>query len=110
MKNTNPHFRTEGRTKHSFVHSRIKEDIKEQASLILDKLGLNVSDAIRLFLNQVVIHRGMPFLICIPNDDTITAMKAVDKGEGLEKVTLAQLQEQFETERKKLGKNKKSKK
>jgi DNA-damage-inducible protein J len=88
-------------TKSGFVHSRIDEDIKEQASLILDKLGLNVSDAIRLFLNQVVMRKGMPFSVCIPNAETIAAMESADRGEDLEEVTLDQLRAQFQNERKK---------
>ena len=52
---------THTETKNGFVHSRIDGNIKEQASFILEKIGLNVSDAIRLFLNQVVMRKGMPF-------------------------------------------------
>jgi DNA-damage-inducible protein J len=97
--------------KSGFVHSRINKDIKEQASYILEKIGLNVSDAIRLFLNQVVMRKGLPFPVCIPNSETIEALESADRGEDLEEVTLAQLHEQFQNERKKLrvGKRKKSK-
>jgi DNA-damage-inducible protein J len=96
-------------SKNGFVHSRIDENIKEQASFILGKIGLNVSDAIRLFLNQVVMRKGMPFPVCIPNAETINALESADRGEGLEEVTLDQLREQFETERKKLRVVKKEK-
>jgi DNA-damage-inducible protein J len=103
---TGPH----GKTKSGFVHSRIDEDTKEQASLILEKIGLNVSDAIRLFLNQVVMRKGMPFPVCIPNAETIASMESADSGESLEEVTLDQLRTQFQTERKKIMKQDKKKK
>ncbi len=93
--------------KDSFVHSRIDEDVKEKASFILDTIGLSVSDAIRLFLKQVIMKRGMPFPVRIPNAQTIAAMNASDKGEGLEEVTLLQLHKQFQAERKKTVKRKK---
>jgi DNA-damage-inducible protein J len=93
--------------KYGFVHSRINEDIKGQASIILNKIGLNVSDAIRIFLNQVVMTKGIPFSVCIPNSETIMAMEAAERGEKLEKVTLEQLRTQFKNERKKLIKEKK---
>lgn len=96
--------------KSGFVHSRIDEDIKEQASLILEKIGLNVSDAIRLFLNQVVMRKGIPFPVCIPNAETIAAMESADREEDLEEVTLDQLRTQFKTERKRITKQKKKKK
>lgn len=88
-------------TKSGFVHSRIDENIKEKASLILDKIGLNISDAIRLFLNQVVLRKGMPFSVSIPNAETIAAMESADRGEDLEEVTLNQLRAQFQNDRKK---------
>lgn len=100
MKHIEAH--THEATKSGFVHSRVDEDIKEQASLVLEKIGLNVSDAIRLFLNQVVMRKGMPFPVCIPNAETIAAMESADKEENLEEVTMHQLRKQFKNERKKL--------
>ncbi len=97
-------------TKSGFVHSRIDGDIKEQASIILEKIGLNVSDAIRIFLHQVIMRKGMPFPVCIPNAETIAAMESANKGEDLEEVTLDQLRTQFQAERKKMIKHKKKKK
>ena len=96
-------------SKQSFVHSRINNDIKEQASLILDKIGLNVSDAIRLFLNQVVMRKGIPFSVNIPNAETIAAMGSADRGEDLEEVTLDQLRLEFQNERKNKKERKKEK-
>lgn len=93
--------------KSGFVHSRIDEDVKEKASFILDKIGLSVSDAIRIFLKQVIMKRGMPFPVQIPNAQTIAAMNASDKGEDLEEVTLSQLRAQFKSERKKITRRQK---
>ena len=94
--------------KSGLVHSRINEDIKEQASFILEKIGLNMSDAIRLFLNQVVMRKGMPFPVCIPNAETISALESNERGEG-KKITLEQLRSEFQNERKKTKMRKKKK-
>lgn len=94
----------------SFVHSRIDADIKEQATSILDTIGLNISDAIRLFVTQIVLRKGLPFAVSIPNAETIEAMEAVEKDEGLEVVTLDQLHTEFQHERKKLALQKKKRK
>jgi DNA-damage-inducible protein J len=57
------------------VRSRIEPDLKDRASEVLAACGLNLSDAIRLFLRQVVVQEGLPFAIKTPNAATIAAMK-----------------------------------
>ncbi len=57
------------------VRSRIEPDLKDRASEVLAACGLNLSDAIRLFLRQVVVQEGLPFAIKIPNATTVAAMK-----------------------------------
>lgn len=59
----------------SEIRSRIEPELKEEAQDVLSKFGLNISDAIRLFLRQVVATRGLPFEIReIPNAQTQAAM------------------------------------
>ena len=43
------------------IRSRIEPDLKENATRVLASCGLNVSDAVRLFLRQVVAQNGLPF-------------------------------------------------
>ncbi len=50
----------------SIVRARIDGSLKERASEVLREHGLEMSDAIRLFLNQVVRHRGLPFPVRDP--------------------------------------------
>ncbi|MBU3587800.1 type II toxin-antitoxin system RelB/DinJ family antitoxin [Polynucleobacter sp. 31A-FELB] len=57
------------------IRTRVTSDLKTEAVQILNSCGLNVSDAVRLFLTQVVTHRGLPFEIKIPNATTVAAMK-----------------------------------
>ena len=40
-----------------------------RAETILDSLGLNASDAIRLFYKQITLNDGLPFLVKVPNAD-----------------------------------------
>ena len=56
------------------IRSRIEPDLKEHAQRVLDACGLNFSDAIRLFLRQVVTEQGLPFEVRVPNATTRTAM------------------------------------
>lgn len=59
------------------VRTRLTPELKEQATSILADCGLNLSDAYRLFLKQVVRHGGLPFEVKVPNVETIQAMKEV---------------------------------
>jgi DNA-damage-inducible protein J len=57
------------------IRSRIEPELKDEAQAVLGRVGLNISDAIRLFLRQVVVARGLPFDVRdIPNATTQAAM------------------------------------
>jgi DNA-damage-inducible protein J len=49
--------------KDSVIRARIDSALKARASKVLASCGLEPSDAIRLFLQQVVAHKGIPFPI-----------------------------------------------
>ena len=57
--------------------------MKADAERILDELGLDPDDAIRVFYKQVVLRKGLPFDVAIPNDATRRAMRDVQQGRGL---------------------------
>lgn len=50
------------------IRSRINSEVKLEAQALLDKFGLTMSEAIRLFLHQVVIEKGLPFQVKLPID------------------------------------------
>jgi DNA-damage-inducible protein J len=64
---------------------RIDKDIKDEATKYLAQLGLNASEATRLFLHNVVLHKGLPFELKVPNKETIKAIKDVESGKNVEK-------------------------
>lgn len=45
----------------------IEPELKEQAEVVLKQLGISMSDAIGLFLRQVVLQRGIPFSLKLPH-------------------------------------------
>lgn len=47
--------------KDAVVRARIDADLKANAARVLAACGLELSDAIRLYLQQVVAHQGLPF-------------------------------------------------
>ncbi|SEJ68053.1 DNA-damage-inducible protein J [Azotobacter beijerinckii] len=56
------------------VRCRIEADLKERATAVLQSCGLSVSDAMRLFLRQVVATQGLPFEVRIPSEKTTRAL------------------------------------
>jgi len=56
------------------VRCRIEGDLKEHATEILKACGLSVSDAMRLFLRQVVATQGLPFDVRAPSEKTSRAL------------------------------------
>ena len=58
------------RTSNEFA--RVEPEVKEQAESILNQLGIPMSNAVGMFLKQVVIHRGIPFDIKLPANKPIS--------------------------------------
>lgn len=52
--------------KTSNVFARVEPELKEQAENVLNQLGIPMSNAISLFLNQIVLQNGIPFEIKLP--------------------------------------------
>lgn len=48
------------------VFTRVEPNIKEKAEEILDQLDIPMSNAIEMFLRQVVLQRGIPFEMKLP--------------------------------------------
>lgn len=51
----------------SNIYVRVEPNIKEQAELVLERLGIPMSNAVSIFLRQVVMQNGLPFDVKIPN-------------------------------------------
>jgi DNA-damage-inducible protein J len=73
------------------VRARIDENIKEEATIVLEAMGLTTSDAIRIMLTRVAREKALPFELLVPNETTIKAMREARRG-NLEIVTLDELQ------------------
>lgn len=65
------------------VRSRIDPHLKEEASKVLEELGLTLSDGIRMFMTQVVMTQGLPFpVVKTPNSRLMKAIRELDSGGG----------------------------
>ena len=71
----------------SNVFARVEPEIKEQAERVLSQLGIPMSNAIGLFLRQIIMQRGIPFDMKLPvrKPTAIGAMAAAELNAELEK-------------------------
>lgn len=72
-------------TKSETIRARVTPDLKHSAEAIFSKLGLTATDAVTLFYKQVVLHRGLPFDVRIPNAKTAKAIRDAQSGKGIVK-------------------------
>lgn len=79
------------------LNIRIEPSVKARAEQTLNDLGLSITEAVNVFLNQVILHNGIPFKIEKPkyNKETIQAMEDVKNGKNLSK-TFDSVDEMFE--------------
>ena len=69
--------------KSAIVHTRISPEVKNECESIFDKLGITISYAITLFLNQVRLRRGFPFDIVLPEkEDLVEFAETVSSVDG----------------------------
>jgi DNA-damage-inducible protein J len=60
-------------SKSTNLYVRIEPDLKENAEKILTQLGIPMSNAVGMFLKQVVLRRGLPFDVTLPTSHPLDA-------------------------------------
>jgi len=55
----------------SNIFARVEPEIKKQAEIILDQLGIPMSNAISIFLRQIVLQKGIPFEMKLPQSKPV---------------------------------------
>jgi DNA-damage-inducible protein J len=66
--------------KTGYLNARIDPNLKAKAEKVLDRVGVSASQAITMFYRQVVLRKGLPFEVCIPNAETVAALKEIEAG------------------------------
>lgn len=85
------------------IQLRVDDDLKIQATSLYEKLGLDLSSAIRMFLKRSVSVNGIPFNMIL-NDKPYDAEKALQamrnmnesaKRHGISEMTLDEINEEI---------------
>ena len=61
------------------IQVRIDEKTKRSAKRVLDALGIDMSTAIKAYLKQIAIRKGMPFRLVTQNGLTPAEERAINK-------------------------------
>ena len=79
------------------LHIRVEHSVKQKAEKTLNDLGLSITEAVNVFLNQVILNDGIPFEIRKPklNKETMQAIEDTKKEKNLSK-TFNNVDEMFE--------------
>lgn len=60
--------------KSAFIRVRVEPELKRETEAVLADFGISVSDAVTVFCRQIVLQRGLPFAVRIPNAETQAAL------------------------------------
>ena len=69
------------------LNIRIEPKLKKEVEATLEDLGMNIADAVTIFLKQVVMTESIPFMIKKPklNQETVKAIEDAENGINLSK-------------------------
>lgn len=65
----------------SQIQIRIDEKTKKDAQAILNDIGLDLSSAIKVYLKQIIIYKGIPLQLLTENGLTVAEEQAILKAE-----------------------------
>lgn len=91
----------------SLLQIRVDDSLKEEASRVFERLGIDTSTAVRMFLKRSVMENGIPFRMTLPRnpynaDRGYRAMieigEAAEKN-GLSDMTLDEINAEIEASR-----------
>ena len=71
--------------KTAVVHTRLEPEMKKNAEVILNRLGLSPTEAIRMFYTQITLRNGLPFPVDLPNEESRQALRDSRSGKNLER-------------------------
>ncbi|MFA5455299.1 MAG: type II toxin-antitoxin system RelB/DinJ family antitoxin [Sulfurimonas sp.] len=83
-------------SKTTMIHARVEPYLKQEAEAMLSQLGLNMTQAITLFLQQVRLQKGLPFEVKMPTEQTQKAIKEVEARDGKKFSTIDDLFDDLE--------------
>jgi len=70
---------------------KLDVEVKAKAKEIFKELGITMGEAVNIFLTQVALHKGLPFEVKIPNDETKKAIEEARRGINMESTSIEEM-------------------
>lgn len=67
----------------TYIQIRTDEEDKKEASEILNALGTNLSAVLNMTIKQIILKRGIPFDVALPEDCGVRSVSASMAMEGM---------------------------
>lgn len=91
----------------SLLQVRVEDSLKEEAAQVFERLGIDTSTAVRMFLKRAVMENGIPFRMTIPKtpysaDRGYRAMVEISEASeknGVSNMTLDEINAEIEASR-----------
>ena len=68
----------------SIIQVRVEDELKEEVIEVLDKIGMDMPNAIRMYLKRIVLERGIPFDTKLPVEDEVLLHNKIGSDAGIE--------------------------
>ena len=68
------------------IQARVDAKTKSRAIAVLNALGMNITEAVNIYLKQIVLTKSIPFEVKIPKELTEKTLAKAAKGQDLHEV------------------------
>lgn len=95
----------------SVMQIRVDEQLRNEATEIYERLGIDLPTAVRMFLKRSVLDNGIPFVMTLPKTedtelDAVSAMRAAQENailNGTSEMTLDEINAEIAAARKEMA-------
>ena len=60
------------------INLRVDDELKKESTDIFNKLGLDMTGAVKMFLTQVVLQEGIPFDVTLKKPEMMKALEDIE--------------------------------
>jgi len=68
--------------KTAYINARVDRNLKVRAEKVLRRIGVSTTDVVTMLLHQIVLRKGVPFEVRVPNEETRRSMAELERGGG----------------------------
>lgn len=83
-------------TANAFVRARVSQSLRDEAEVVLQDLGLTISDVMRMTLTRIAKEHAVPFELFVPNKETRAAIEEAKAMQAARAARFATAQDLFD--------------